>query len=237
LINIYFFHPLILLTMKFSIALNLLLAVALGYMFFKQYEPTPNPKVNCKDPCTQHFLNGLSTPITPAMISYTTAVRMSTAYHQDKGKCYINGDPERPDALSITFPMEQMKNFVWTVDRLVCEQECSNQQLGVKVYYGKYPKETGLESASADIRRMPTEYADRHSLFFVPVIRANDHQDWQVFDPTAQPTNCVYPNIPPDSIKLVAYLLDAPPAGPADANNHGGLRPPPYDQSPLTFPR
>ncbi len=223
--------------MKFSIALNFVLATVLGILFFTEYLPAKNPKISCEDPCTQHFLSGLSSPLAPAMISYTTAKRMSESYYLDKGKSNINSDPQRPDALSITFPMEQMKYFVWTVERLVCENSCSSQQLGVKVYYGKYPKETGMENASEDIRKLPTDYAERHSLFFVPVIRANANQDWQVFDPTKPAPNCRYSTIPVDTIKPYAYVFYSSPTGPADANNHGGLRPPPYEESPLIFPR
>lgn len=225
--------------MKFSIALNLVLATVLGILVIKQYWPPKTPKISCKDPCTQYFLSGVTQPSSSTMISYQTAERMSAAYHQDKGKSYINGDTSRPDALSITFPMQQLKNFVWYAEQLICEHNCTRLQLGAKVYYGIYPKETGIPGTSWDLEGLRREDADRHSIFFVPVIRENASQDWRVVDLKIPGPNCEYPVVvsPTDSLKPYAYLIAAPPSGPEDADNHGGLRPPPYDVGPLTFPR
>jgi hypothetical protein len=181
----------------------------------------------------------MSDPGTSAMISYSTAKRMSEYYNQDVGKKYINGDTNMLDALSITFPMAQLKNFIWTVERMVCTNNCSAMQLGVKVYYGKYPQETGTTDASWDLDSLPKEYANRHSLFFVPVIRESGENLWQVFDPAFPVEDCRYPAEPirGDTTKPFAYIFFNSPIVPADANNHGGLRPPPFDESPLTFPR
>ncbi len=224
--------------MKFSIALNVILFGVLSMLFLKQCWPPKKPKFNCKDACTQHFLSGLAGAGEPAMISYATAKRMSESYYLDKGKAYINGDPSNPDALSITFPMDQLKSFVWSVEQMVCAGNCSGMDLGVKVYYGKYPKETGLSDAAWDIRTLPRNYANRHSLFFVPVIRSNPNELWTVFDPTEPPENCHFPSeVPADTSKRYAFTFFNSPTGPTDANNHGGLRPPPFEESPLTFPR
>lgn len=173
------------------------------------------------------------------LISFTTAIDMSNRYAQDQQKSFVYTEAgvktQTQDATSITFPIEQLKAFIELSERAICAGECNrNTPLALRFYYGKYPDSTRMQQ-SPDLKMLPMEYENHHTLFLVPLYQSTDGQ-WVEFNPIEKkivcdsPTPIIQTNTKPGFLAL--GLNQSPEPG-----NHGGLRPPPYEESQGTFPQ
>ncbi|MFZ1678960.1 MAG: hypothetical protein WBP41_18510 [Saprospiraceae bacterium] len=233
--------------MKLSLTLNVILLIVIAYLFFRLFRPfpgpttiNPDPRTNCRVMETDRFYGAPSN-----VISYKTAKFLSENYANDVGKSLINGvdlsNSERKDAVSCWFPMDMIKQFIWYTESQMCRFSCSDSvKLGIRFYYGKYPDKVHTQKDYLDLNVLPQSFSNRHTLFMVPMY-ANHKGKWIEFDPSAIEKNCDLP----DSIKVdtnisvitkpFIYSLWSD-AG-DNADNHGGLRPPPYDTISYTFPQ
>lgn len=168
---------------KILIATNVLL---LGIIFFIGCNSTDK-----KDPAKKPAESGITeTGIVPIQkctniitraydgseiegtIDAFVAKEMSQAYARDAYKKFIwPGEGNRAtqqDARCIWFELDKMKSIISQIENSVCGNECKNQlKLGVRIYYAKYPAETGTNRAPADLRFLPADYAGRHTVFLV----------------------------------------------------------------------
>ncbi len=160
------------------------------------------------------------------MIPYNIAKTMSQRYAEDTGKKYINQGKEitsQQDARSIWFDLTKMKKFIGFIESFACAQKCTDSmRFGIRMYYSKYPADAQTLKSIG----VPAEYANMHTLFMVPTFWDAVKGENIDFDPKGKIENCK-PG-PIDSIKGVVYGYTARITGDgSDAENHGGLRPPP----------
>lgn len=98
----------------------------------------------------------------------------------------INGTT--PDASSIWFSLETLKNFIFKIESAVCEKDCSDKlNLGIRIYYAKYPQSM---SGFPDLAGVDPAFNQHHTLFMVPTFQAdpNSQEHWD-FDPWHWGTN------------------------------------------------
>lgn len=112
-------------------------------------------------------------------VNATTAWTISNNYKTiNQPLLEING--VGPDANSIWFSMESLKNFIWKVEEAVCEKRCPNGiNLGIRLYYARYP-----EQLTNDLAGLNPDFAQRHTIFMVPTFQESpDSQIHWDFDP------------------------------------------------------
>jgi hypothetical protein len=160
------------------------------------------------------------------MISFAMAQKMSLAYSKDFGKGFMwNGDikTNEQDARSIWFDLQKMKQFIGYIEATACNSGCADSlQLGIRIYYAKYPDKKTLESDD-QFAGVPSDYANHHTVFMVPTYRKSKDNGNTDFDPQGvkgcQPATF-------DPVKGLVFLGFDAGTGP-DGQNHGSLRPPP----------
>ena len=139
----------------------------------------------------------------------------------------------------LDIPMSRMKHFIWYVEKKLCEAQCSNEaQLYIRAYYAKYPDDVGTPGGPEDLRQVSEKYKNKHTLFFMPLFYNDERHELIPFDPDFVVSPCNIPDRISDGTNdsgRKAWLLQAF-RGEEDGSNHGGLHPPPYDTSSLTFP-
>lgn len=169
-------------------------------------------------------------------IDYETAVQLSRSYNADAGKKYIcNGSTisRTEDATSLVFDLSLLKKYIWYVESTMCRNGCGGDvQLGLRFYYGKYPAARAMR-ANASLKGVDSTYANRHTLFMVPVLRhLFTKEKYRDFNPGAVKANCNLGNafnfaIPLNKAWILCLTTDPAPDG--SQENHGSLRPPPAD--------
>lgn len=151
------------------------------------------------------------------------------------------------DANRLWFSLESLKNFIWQIEKEMCNKPCAREnelRLGVRVYYARYPSDMHIDG----LRGLPKDYAEHHTLFMVPTYE--DQTGTQVdFDPwnwgnECTPTplhkvfsmglflkknSCFFSIAEPQYYKdkcgdAQPWMLRGQPFG---AMNHGNLEPPP----------
>lgn len=139
--------------------------------------------------------------------------------------------PTKQDALCIWFELDKIKSIVSQIENSVCGKDCKNQlRLGVRIYYAKYPAETGTTRAPEDLRLLPADYAGRHTVFLVGTYdRKGEHID---FDPQNVGNKCEptpYTKLLEQAGKKYKIMgLSKAIVGVSDTTvNHGDLMPPP----------
>jgi hypothetical protein len=155
---------------------------------------TPEP---C-NPCTDHT----STPFTG--IKPSLAKKLFTDYKiLNQPKLLI--DKKIPDANSIWFSLESLKNFIWKIEQETCKHPCANPlQLGIRIYYGRYPS----EMTEPGLAGLPTSYAQHHTLFMVPTYQdfVNSAVHWD-FDPRSWGTDNCKPTPMSDLYNNPSFVL------------------------------
>lgn len=200
-----------------SFILNVVLGLSVLYLLFRdtpqQKNETP-PVVsqqedpdNCRNVCMDYSGNPDYT-----IIDGETVREMARAYRGSAGN-------NSTDANSVWFELDDLKKFIWNIQKSICEQNCDadSLKLGVRIYYARYPQ-TG-PSAPQPFDGLPVEYTGKHTVFMVPTyqVRSNVNQDFYLNKPFA---SCTPLAIPPDgNIEPVGLLI---PIG----KNHGTLCPP-----------
>jgi hypothetical protein len=167
----------------------------------------------------------------PGMIDFKTAQELSLAYVNDNGKNVVwhKGAPTKmQDARCIWFDLKKLKSFIGYIENAACRSACPDSlELGIRIYYAKYPDEEGMRRLT-DLFGVPKEYALHHTVFMVPTYRDPGKKANIDFDPQMIGKGCRL--MPLDPIKSLFWLgYDPSLNGPADAQNHGSLKPPPDD--------
>lgn len=171
------------------------------------------------------------------LISYDHAKEISEYYAADRNKMYVSDKNGKitniPDATSITFSFEQLKKYIALAEKAICEGPCDTiPELYMRFYYAKYPDTTRLREMQLNIEN--PEYAMHHTLFLIPALLSESGKLVE-FNPQVDSINCENPPPVSTAANKPSFLSVDPGSG-TDGSNHGGLRPPPYDVVPFTFP-
>lgn len=92
-------------------------------------------------------------------------------------------DPDTKDAACIWFSLENMKAFIWKIESAMCRSGCTDKQLGIRIYYARYPDAATMASNN-NLNMLPSDYEYHHTLFMVPTFQDAKSPDihWD-FDP------------------------------------------------------
>lgn len=107
----------------------------------------------------------------------------------------LNGNlrPGEQDARSVWFSLETLKEFIYNIEKTCCDSSCTDLQLGIRVYYAKYPRFDSTSFTSLandpskisifnDLQDVRTAYSDRHTVFMVPTYNKVVNSDTLHFD-------------------------------------------------------
>jgi len=215
--------------------LLLALSCYLGYELYKKPNIQNNgittripPEANC----TSYTYDYSNKPWT-GQIDARLAKVMAENYKNDKQKSliYIDGSEiHDSDARSVWFPLESLKSYIWDVEKQSCSNNCNSEQLGLRIYFAKYPDKSSQFWSWPGLWEVKSEYENRHTIFMIPTYRngGNDND----FDPWSGCNKVVTPgtiNNPADTINSVkskyVYYFALSETG-QDGKNHGTLIPP-----------
>lgn len=184
---------------------------------------TENPPPKDTDSCASHICKNYGNEMPRGMIDGETIQQLSRLYAADKGKAFVDYEVNQssiPDALSVTFTLEEVKKMIWQIEYKACQSGCNSKQpLGLKFYFIKYPDLKDPANVSESLKDVPVSYSGKHSIVMVPAYERNDI--WYDFDPDQLGSACEFKPLKPGS-GLAGKGL-----------NHGGIAPPP---DPSTFP-
>jgi len=158
---------------------------------------------------------------------------MSEAYQRDLGKSKIayaeNSADAKDDALSITFDLEKIKNFIWHMETSVCRANCKKDtKLGIRFYYIKYPQGVDTSNVPSDLEGVLSSNANKHALVMVPAyLSGNEWYDFN-YDMLREGSCDFNATISKQGNPKSAGLLSI-----GSGTNHGGIGPPP---EPGTYP-
>jgi hypothetical protein len=181
------------------------------------------------DSCLARVCSGFGSTDFKGQISFELATQMSRDYNAGTGKNLIwkgSQMTRTEDASSVVFDLATLKKYIWYIESNVCRRGCTNKglQLGIRFYYAQYP-DANIMRKNDDLNTLDLNYADRHTLFMVPVYRF-------MF------TKGIYKNFNPLAVRGCEFLWDGTDTVPVpvlialggddpDQENHGSLRPPP----------
>lgn len=137
----------------------------------------------CPD-CYDHTATGFQG------INTETALMMSNNY-KNINQPLLEISPGNPDANSIWFSLETLKNFIWKIEEASCDMNCpTNLNLGIRIYYARYPVDV---TSYNDLSDLVPEFSEHHTLFMVPTYQdpGNSQVHWD-FDPWHWGNEC-YP--------------------------------------------
>ncbi len=158
-------------------------------------------KVGC-DVCTTPQTNAVFTMTPSTLTAMRAQFKNSAAY-------------AATDANSIWFPLDDIKNFILTIQKDTCGKNC-NDTLGIRIYYARYPQQID-PVANPDLAGLPPTYVNKHTLFMVPTYNINgEHIDFNPLDTNAK--GCKKTLINPDASNIAIRAFSA--------KNHGELCPP-----------
>lgn len=115
-------------------------------------------------------------------ISAIAAQKMSGKYKSENQLLFRNNTL---DARSAWFSLETIKAFVYLIEKATCDSGCSDLNLGVRIYYAKYPTNNQDSLKLFDMAKLPeSNYAEHHTIFMVPTYQDKNSPDinWD-FDP------------------------------------------------------
>jgi hypothetical protein len=135
----------------------------------------PDMETSIADDCKPQSLNiNYDTVVDDGSLDAYLAQELSGSYAKDGFKGYMygnNGIVSRanvPDTRSVWFDLARLKNLVYTIEKSVCDRNCQTPlRLGVRIYLAKYKPITGPTAPNIDMRHVPTEYANRTTVFMV----------------------------------------------------------------------
>jgi hypothetical protein len=227
-------------------ASTLVLLIVSGYLGYKLYTVThpketlvvrTSPTSSC--PVSYDYSNGNFEGI----INYETAMALYNNYKNDRWKANIwkkDTNPvaefvDNPDARSVWFSVERLKNFIWHVEKQNCDSLGCNETLGMRIYFAKYPDLNNRNVNTEGwlgLDDVPNSYANHHTLFMVPTYQNKKGDNIDFY-----PVSCkgsFY--LAPKDLQVGTgeiFHLEHPVTpyiflmgtGP-DSQNHGGLIPP-----------
>ncbi len=220
---------------KLLIASNILLLGIIGFQVFNQGNDSNNNMtldgklVYPGDSCLARICSGFNSNDFSGQISFELAAKMSRDYNAGIGKNFIWKGTQMSrveDASSVVFDLETLKRYIWYIESNVCKRGCNKKdlKLGIRFYYAQYPNEFMMRT-SAYLKTLDIDYANKHTLFMVPVYRFTLSKGlYKNFNPAAV-RGCEFPWDGLDSVPVPVNIA----LGGDDPNeqNHGSLRPPP----------
>ena len=162
---------------------------------------------------------------------------MTQKYKTDMDKNF-NKNHSKSDAQAIWFSLESLKQFIWQIETTVCKNKCGDEakniDLGLRIYYARYPT-TGNTATFRQLKGVDSTYVDMHTLFMIPtydnmVDTVVHHID---FDPSKfDAAKCRYITLDNAVGTIMAYggfpnqPARASGTSSTTAKNHGSLCPP-----------
>ncbi|AWG20562.1 hypothetical protein FFWV33_02945 [Flavobacterium faecale] len=137
---------------------------------------------------------------------------------------FVENGLKKPDAQSIWFDLETLKNFVKQIEQNTKEKDSSipSSQLGIRMYYASYPAKEDME-AYRDLKKTPKDYEKMHTLIMVPTLKIkNTNVDYNPLDSATYSTGINLFSNATNGIQSIAKAMSAN----AAAQNHGTLSPP-----------
>src|SRR4030095_832794 len=118
-----------------------------------QKDKTSNQRASANIDSCAVWLDYTNTTSTTA-INSQLARKIALGYRSDTGKKYVfkgKMKTDSIDATSVWFGLEQIKRFIWSIERANCIGKCTGT-LGVRIYYARYPdrQELGADSIYAN---------------------------------------------------------------------------------------
>jgi hypothetical protein len=90
------------------------------------------------------------------------------------------------DAKSIWFDVETLKQFLYHIEHNVAKNQSSKQNIGVRIYYAAYPKNSEMSLLAQDQSdpnfTMNPSYENLHTLVMIPTISGSDGNNYD-FNP------------------------------------------------------
>jgi hypothetical protein len=215
---------------KILIATNVLFfgIIAFQACNSKQSNKATNLKVDSTISCSNQFCNTNIGPFElQGLLDVKIIRQLSLSYAGDAGKQLINGIENSPDALSVVFDIEKLKNLICVMQNEACENSCDTSiELGIRFYFIKYPPDLDPNSPRTDgLGGLPSDNSNKHSLVMVPVYKYKNKKgaDWYDYDLWVSKMGDCFPAIDTNVMHVAAGGGIIPNAG----DNHGGIGPPP----------
>lgn len=178
---------------------------------------------------------GDTVKVQKGFITAAAAQRMSQDYKADKRKSRVARNNGDEDATSIWFSLDVLENFIKTIRDSTRNADCQ-LNLGVRIYYAKYP--SAQEMTAASFTGLNPVVAKHHTVFLVPTYYSDSlhmNADFS-FDhignkckPTLYYKVMENPTTKPISVLGALNSFRAPNSGTHvfySVQNHGGLSPP-----------
>jgi hypothetical protein len=163
---------------------------------------------------------------------------MALEYRNRMDPTFINNHPSLKDAETIWFSLDSLKRFIWQIETTVCKNKCGdatkNLDMGLRIYYARYPT-TGNQATYPQLKGVDPTYKDMHTVFMVPTYdnmngTVLDHID---FDPSKfDAAKCRYIGLDSTVGTVMAFggfynqPAQATGSSSTTAKNHGTLCPP-----------
>ncbi|MBP6589810.1 MAG: hypothetical protein KA229_06885 [Chitinophagaceae bacterium] len=167
----------------------------------------------------------------PGVINGDVAALLSRLYNADYGKNFICQGTvitKEEDASSIVFDLATLKKYIAYIEGNVCRNNClkDSLELGIRFYYGKYPA-VDVMKTTVGLENVPSEFANRHTLFMIPVFRyLYSGEEYVNFNPMAVTRECKLTGDNSTRSPVPLFIINGP-TGTENDQNHGSLRPPP----------
>lgn len=202
----------------------LVTSIVLGYQLY-ELRPRENTCLTLKYDYTNKPWTG--------QIDAKLAKVMADNYKADIQKSLIsinNTITSDSDARSVWFPLESIKSYIWDIERQSCLNACDPENLGLRIYFAKYPESSSPYWTWPGLWKVKNEYANHHTIFMIPTYRNGgndiDFDPWKGCGKLLPPGTIVNPldNANSNKDKYVFYYVRSETGG--DGKNHGGLIPP-----------
>jgi len=109
--------------------------------------------------------------------SNSSTIKTSKLYKKRYSNSQMN------DAQAIWFDFKALKDFLYHIENYANNNsKLQVDNLGIRIYYTSYPSSIASWDEFEDLKEVPKEYKNKHTLIFVPTIReGSTNQDLFVF--------------------------------------------------------
>lgn len=159
----------------------LLVAVSISFIAYAYFYPPKNfLSTKNRDTICMNYANETISKLKVNLIHH-----MTNGYKQNQLK-HIKA-VMKDDAHSICFDLETLKKFIYHVEINAKKNEVSGKDLGLRMYYSRYPKIESWHNQFTDLSDFTNnsttrKYEDRHTLIMIPTINKKGVQ--YDFNPT-----------------------------------------------------
>lgn len=214
----------------------LLTVVTIAFGFYI-YKNPPSKTHSTNSPSNSICMDYSNEPINKLRVDLIH--KMVNGY-KDKQLGYIkngiNGvDGINDDAHSIWFELETLKKFIYHIERnsTAKDKNISSKNLGIRLYYSKYPEGENWNRTHSDLVDLPYNYEKRHTLVMVPTIEKKGiHCDFNPIDVDtylkglSENPNYAATNTTTSIPALTVGRNSRSNSSNTGSQNHGGLIPP-----------